>query len=86
MMAATRWPQRSSGAPTTMASNTSGWERTADSTSSGKIFSPPELMETEPRPSRVTEPSASTVAKSPGITNLVPSTVMNTSAVLTGSL
>ena len=44
MMAATRWPHRSSGAPTTMASKTSGWERTADSTSSGKIFSPPELM------------------------------------------
>ena len=70
-MAATRWPKRSSGAPTTMASMTSGWERTADSTSSGKIFSPPELMQIEPRPSRVTEPSASTVAKSPGITNLL---------------
>ena len=68
MMAATRWPQRSSGAPTTMASKTSGWDRTADSTSSGKIFSPPELMETDPRPSRVMVPSSSMVAKSPGIT------------------
>ncbi len=56
MMAATRWPHRSSGAPTTMASSTSGCDRTADSTSSGKIFSPPELIETEPRPSRVMRP------------------------------
>ena len=62
MMAATVWPQRSSGAPHTMASMTSGWERTADSTSSGKIFSPPELMTMEPRPSSVMEPSSSTVA------------------------
>ncbi len=68
-MAATRWPKRSSGAPTTMASITSGCDRTTDSTSSGKIFSPPELMQIEPRPRSVTDPSASTVAKSPGITN-----------------
>ena len=85
-MAATRWPHRSSGAPTTMASSTSGCDRTADSTSSGKIFSPPELIETEPRPSRVMVPFSSMVAKSPGIVNRVPSTVMKTSAVLTGSL
>ena len=61
-MAATVWPQRSSGAPHTMASMTSGWERTADSTSSGKIFSPPELITIDPRPSSVIDPSASTVA------------------------
>ena len=52
----------------------------------GKIFTPPELMQIDPRPSRVTDPSASTVAKSPGITNFFPSTVMNTSALFTGSL
>ena len=39
---------------------------TASSTSSGKIFSPPELITTEPRPSSVIVPSASTLAKSPG--------------------
>ena len=33
-----------------MASNTAGWALRADSTSSGKIFSPPELMHCEPRP------------------------------------
>jgi hypothetical protein len=33
--AATRWPQRSSGTPTTTASNTSGWLFKAASTSSG---------------------------------------------------
>ena len=38
----------------------------ASSTSSGKTFSPPVLMHTEPRPSSVIPPSASTVAKSPG--------------------
>ena len=61
-IAATVWPQRSSGAPQTMASIRSGCERTADSTSSGKIFSPPELITMEPRPSRVIDPSSSTVA------------------------
>ena len=67
MTAATRWPQRSSGTPTTSASYTSRWDFTAASTSSGKIFSPPELMHCDPRPSRVNVPSASTVAKSPGM-------------------
>ena len=85
-MAATRWPHRSSGAPTTRASIRSGWDLTTASTSSGKIFSPPELMQIEPRPRRVTDPSASTVAKSPGMTWRTPSTVMKTSAVFTGSL
>ena len=65
-MALTRWPHRSSGAPTTITSNTSGWALSTDSTSSGKTFSPPVLMHTEPRPMRVMRPSSSTVAKSPG--------------------
>jgi len=55
------------GTPTTTASATAGCCFTASSTSSGKIFSPPELIDTEPRPSSVIVPSASTVAKSPGI-------------------
>ena len=66
--AATRWPQRSSGTPTTTASYTAGCDLTAASTSSGKIFSPPELIDSEPRPSSVIVPSASTMARSPGMT------------------
>ena len=56
-----------------MASKTAGWLLRAASTSSGKIFSPPELMLTEPRPNSVIVPSASTVAKSPGMTQRLPS-------------
>ena len=57
--AATRWPSRSSGTPMTRASNTSGWDFSAPSTSSGKTFSPPVLTQVLPRPSRVIVPSAS---------------------------
>ena len=66
--AVTRWPHRSSAAPTTRASNTSGCDFSAASTSSVKIFSPPELMHIEPRPSSVIVPSASHCAKSPATT------------------
>ena len=60
-----------------------GGDFTAASTSSGKIFSPPELIDTEPRPSSVIVPSASTVAKSPGIEYRTPSaSVTNVSARL----
>ena len=55
-----------------MASNTPGWVFTAASTSSGKIFSPPELMEAEPRPWTTMVPSASTEARSPGIDQRTP--------------
>ena len=48
--ATTSWPQRSLGRPTTTTSYTSGWRAMACSTSSAKIFSPPELMVTESRP------------------------------------
>ena len=54
--ATTRSPQRSSGTPTTTASNTSAWPFSTDSTSSGYTFSPPVLIDTEPRPSSVIEP------------------------------
>ena len=71
--AVTASPNRSSGTPTTRQSATAGCSFTASSTSSGKIFSPPELMTTEPRPSSVIVPSASTLAKSPGTDQRVPS-------------
>jgi hypothetical protein len=58
---------------------------TADSTSSGKIFSPPELMHTAPRPSTLMVPSGSTVARSPGRTHRSPSISMNVAAVFSGS-
>ena len=66
--AATRWPSRSSGTPTTSASKTSGWDLSASSTSSGKTFSPPVLTHMFPRPSKVIVPSSSRRAKSPGTT------------------
>ncbi len=66
--AATADPQRSSGTPTTSASNTAPWDLRAVSTSSGNTFSPPELMQTEPRPSKVIDPSSSQRAKSPATT------------------
>ena len=55
-------PNFSSGTPTATASTTTGKVLRTSSTSSGKTFSPPVLMHTDPRPSRVSEPSASTVA------------------------
>ena len=55
-------PNFSSGMPTATASTTASWVFSTSSTSSGNTFSPPVLMHTEPRPSSVREPSASTVA------------------------
>src|ERR1700734_2537118 len=63
--AATRCPSSSSGIPMTSASNTSGQDFSAPSTSSGKTFSPPEFTHVLPRPSKVTVPSSSTLARSP---------------------
>ena len=57
--ATTRSPQRSSGTPTTTASNTPACAFSTDSTSSGYTFSPPVLIDTEPRPSSVIVPSSS---------------------------
>src|SRR5439155_21085464 len=86
-LAGTRSTYRSSGTPTTTASNTSGCDLSAASTSSGYTFSPPLLMHTEPRPSRVIVPSASTMAKSPGTTHRAPSAaVTNVAAVFASSL
>ncbi len=85
-IAATRWPRRSSGMPITSVSKTSGCSLIAPSTSSGKTFSPPVFTHTLPRPSNVTVPSSSTLAKSPGTTYRSPSTSTNIAAVLTGSL
>ncbi len=84
--AATRSPHRSSGTPTTTTSNTSGWLFNAFSTSSGKTFSPPVLMLTDPRPSKVIVPSASTIAMSPGSTQRLPPASAKTDAVFSGSL
>ena len=55
--ATTSLPQRSLGRPATTASYTAGWAMSAASTSSAKIFSPPELMVTESRPCRSSRPS-----------------------------
>ncbi len=55
-----------------MASKIPGWVLTAASTSSGKIFSPPELIDAEPRPWTVMVPSDSTEARSPGIDHRTP--------------
>ena len=64
--ALTAWPKRSSSTPTTRQSITPGTRLTASSTSSGKIFSPPELITLLPRPMRISVPSAPTLAMSPG--------------------
>jgi acyl-CoA dehydrogenase len=61
--AAARWrrppgPSARSGRPHTTTSYTSGWCAIACSTSSAKIFSPPELIVTESRPSSSMMPSA----------------------------
>ena len=84
--AATRWPQRSSGTPTTSTSYTAGWSLRTDSTSSGCTFSPPVLMHTDPRPSSTIVPSASTVAMSPVMTWRTPLTSTKVAAVLSGAL
>ena len=55
-------PNFSSGMPTATASTTESCVLSTSSTSSGNTFSPPVLMHTDPRPSSVSEPSASTVA------------------------
>src|SRR5207248_2845740 len=54
--------------------------------SSGKTFSPPVLMQTDPRPSTRSVPSASTVAWSPGIEYRAPSIIRNVRPVFSGSL
>jgi len=56
-MATTSWPQRSLCRPATTTSTTAGCPAIAPSTSSAKIFSPPELMVTESRPSSSIWPS-----------------------------
>ena len=70
----------------TSASNTSGQDFSAPSTSSGKTFSPPVFTHVLPRPSRVTEPSASSRAMSPGTAYRLPSTSASIAAVRPGSL
>ena len=58
----------------------------ADSTSSGKTFSPPVFMLTEPRPCMTMVPSSATLAMSPGRTHRTPSFSMNVAAVFSRSL
>ena len=84
--ATTRSPNRSSGTPTTRQSYTAGCALTASSTSSGKTFSPPVLMQFDPRPRRISEPSAATFAQSPGNEWGTPSITMNVRADFSGSL
>ena len=55
-----------SGSRTTTASYTEGWCFSACSTSSAKIFSPPELMVAESRPNSRRRPFSSMPARSPG--------------------
>ena len=50
-------PNFSSGMPTATASRTDGWVLRTSSTSSGKTFSPPVLMQTDPRPRTLSVPS-----------------------------
>ena len=54
-------------------------------TSSGKIFSPPELIQLEPRPKTVIESSSSSLASSPVNNHFWPSTSIKVFAVFTGS-
>ena len=65
---------------------TSACAFSTDSTSSGYTFSPPVLIDTEPRPSSVIVPSSSTTAWSPGTAQRTPSTTGNVAAVFSGSL
>ena len=83
-MATTSWPHCSLGRPQTTTSSTSGWATIAASTSSTKIFSPPELIVTESRPSSSMLPSARC---RPGRRDRVahPSITGNVRAVLSGS-
>ena len=57
--ATTRWPKRSSGAPTTATSATAGCRASTSSTSSGWMFSPPETIMSSTRPTIQRSPSAS---------------------------
>src|SRR3954471_18278747 len=84
--ATTRSPNRSSGTPTTRQSSTAGCILTASSTSSGKTFSPPVLMQFDPRPRRISDPSAATLAQSPGSEWDTPSMILKVRADLSGSL
>ena len=85
-MAVTISPNFSSGTATATASRTVSWSFSASSTSSGKTFSPPVLMHTEPRPRSVIVPSSSIWAKSPGSEYRTPSMTGNVAADLTSSL
>src|SRR5215469_15413255 len=82
---ATACPQRRSGRPTTSASRTPGCSMRACSTSSANTFSPPVLITRLPRPRNVTDPSASTEARSPGTTQRLPPRVRKVSAVFASS-
>ena len=62
-----------------------GCAPTARSTSSAKIFSPPELMVTPSRPSSRIRPSSSTSARSPGTENRSPAIIGKVRAVFSGS-
>ncbi len=72
--------------PTTTASRTSAWRFSASSTSSGKTFSPPVLMQTEPRPSSFRVPSVFTSAQSPGTLQRTPSMILKVLALFSSSL
>ena len=63
--ATTRWPSRSSGAPTTATSRTRGWRASTSSTSSGWMFSPPETIMSSSRPTSQRSPSSSSRPTSP---------------------
>ena len=63
-----------------------GWPAMARSTSSTKIFSPPELIVTESRPSSSIWPSSgNTLARSPGTDYRTPSITGNVRAVFASS-
>ena len=84
--AATRSPQRSSGTPTTTASNTASCDFSADSTSSGYTFSPPVLIDTEPRPSTRDGAVVLDAGVVAGHRPPPPSITGNVAAVFSGSL
>lgn len=83
--ATTSWPQRSEGRPATTTSATAGCEAIADSTSSAKIFSPPELIVTESRPSSSIVPPSRCRARSPGTAWRTPPITGKVAAVLVAS-
>ncbi len=64
-IATTRCPRRSSGTPTTATSRTAGCRASTSSTSSGWMFSPPEMIMSSTRPSIQRSPSSSRWPVSP---------------------